>query len=187
MSKIAVPVMRSIVTDDEFGGFRITIRPSLRRAVAFWCGLAVWTCGVLFTVRSIVSSPSRLTFEAITPLLYWLAAGVFISLFALLNGIVREVIKIDGKRLVLRKELGLFTTERAFELADIRNRRPWRFNDDSGGSRPPDRVAFDHKRRTFHFGASLSEQEVLRLIKTIQTKVSIREDWNEVEPLPVVR
>ena len=51
----------------------------------------------------------------------------------------------------------------------------------------PNTVGFDHKGRTYHFGASLSEQEVLRLVKTIRLKVSIREDWSEVEPLPVVK
>ena len=98
---------------------------------------------------------------------------------------VREVIKIEGKSLVLGKEFAVFTKERIYELAEVRNLRPMRWNDDAQGQGRPDMVGFDYKGRTYHFGASLSEQEVLRLIKTIRLKVAIRDDWSEVEPLPV--
>jgi hypothetical protein len=187
MPEITAPVMRSVITDDEFGGFRITIRPTVGTRLAFWCALAVWGIGVLLTLRSIVNSPARLTLEGIKPLGFWLAIGVFIWFFAVFKGIIREVIKIEGKSLILRKELAVFSKDRIFQLVDVRNLRPMRWNDDSHGSRRPDTVAFDHKGRTYHFGAGLSEQEVLRLIKTIRLKFAIREDWSEVEPLPVVK
>jgi hypothetical protein len=103
----------------------------------------------------------------------------------MVNGLFREVIRIDGKSLVLRKEFGLWAKERIFEVADVRNLRPIRWNDGVQGVARSDRVGFDCNGRTYQFGARLSEQEVLRLIKTIRLKVSIREDWSEVEPLPV--
>jgi hypothetical protein len=187
MAKITAPVIRSVITDDEFGGFRITISPSVKTQAAFWCGVAVWNCGVLLTLRSIVNSPARLTIDGIKPLGVWLAIGMFIWLFALLKGIIREVIIIEGKSLILRKEFAGCSRSRTLELAAVKNLRPMRWNDDGHWQRPPDMVGFDYKGRNYHIGASLSEQEVLRLIKTIRLKVAIRDDWSEVEPLPVVR
>jgi hypothetical protein len=187
MFEIAGAVMRSVITDDEFGGFRITIRPSVRTQIASWGGVAICVCGMIFTVRSILSSPSRLTVGGIKPLGIWLAVGMFICFLGMHNGLFREVIKIAGKSLVLRKEFGFLTSERIFEVADVRNLRPIRWNDGALGMAMSDRVGFDYMGRTYQFGARLSEQEVLRLIKTIRLKVSIREDWSEVEPLPVVK
>jgi hypothetical protein len=187
VAEITAPVIRSVITDDEFGGFRITIRPSRGTRLGFWCGLAGWGCCTLLTLHASAISRASLTFESLKPLGFWLVVGAFIGLFGVIRGMVREVIKIEGKSLILRKEFAAFTKERAFELAEVRNLRPMRWNDDGHGQRRPDTVGFDYKGRTYHFGASLSEQEVLRLIKTIRLKVSIREDWSEVDPLPVVK
>jgi hypothetical protein len=186
MAEVAAPVMRSVVTDDEFGGFRITIPPSRGTRLGFWCGVAGWACCMLLTLRSTVVSPAHLTFEGLKPLGFWLIVGAFIGLFAVLRGLVREMIKIEGKSLVLRKEVAAFSKDRVFELTAVRNLRPMRWNGDAQGQGRPDMVGFDYKGRTYHFGTSLSEQEVLRLIKTIRLKVPIREDWSEVDPLPVV-
>jgi hypothetical protein len=187
MAEVAAPVMRSVVTDDEFGGFRITIRPSRGTRLGVWCGLAGWGLCMLLTLRSTAISPVRLTFEGLKPLGFWLVVGAFIGLFGVIRGMVREVIKIEGKSLVLRKEFAAFSKERIFEMAAVRNVRPMRWNGDAQGQGRPNTVGFDYKGRTYHFGTSLSEQEVLRLIKTIRLKVSIREDWSEVEPLPVAK
>ena len=62
-----------------------------------------------------------------------------------------------------------------------------RTNERGIGRQQPDSVAFDHKGRMYRFGINLSEQEVLRMIKTIHLKVLIREDWSDVEPLPVLK
>ena len=185
MAKITAPVMRSVLTDDEFGGFRITIPPSVRTQVAFWCAVAIWNCGVFLTLRSIVNSPARFTLDGLKPLGFWLAIGMFIWFFAVVKGMIRELIIIEGKSLMMRNEFAGFCKNRTFELAAVRNLRPMRWNGDAQGQGRPDMVSFDYKGRTYRFGASLSEQEVLRLIKTIRLKVPIRDDWSEVEPLPV--
>ena len=58
MDKINAPVTRSVLTDDEFDGFRITILPSRGTRLGFWCGLAGWGCCMLLTLRSTVVSPA---------------------------------------------------------------------------------------------------------------------------------
>ena len=112
---------------------------------------------------------------------------MFLWFFAVLKGMIRETLIIAGKSLELRKEFAGFSKVRTFELADVRNLRPIRLNDDHHQRRTPDSVAFDYKGRIYRFGIDLSEQEVLRLVKTIRNKVLIREDWAEVEPLPVLK
>jgi hypothetical protein len=186
MAQVAAPVLRSVITDDEFGGFRITISPSYRTRLVFWGVVALWGCGVVLAQRSIAGSLASLTLQGLKPLGFWLCALFLIWLFAALNGMVRELMIIDGKSLTLRKEFAWFVKERRFELAEVRNLRPIRTNEGGNGRPRPDSVAFDHEGRTYRFGISLSEQEVLRLIKTIRLKVLIRDDWSEVEPLPVM-
>jgi hypothetical protein len=187
MGEIAAPVIRSTVTDDEFGGFRITIPGSDGARLAFGIGFAVWGFVLALTLWSFVTSQKRITFEEIKFYGGWTAIGVFMGLFALSKGIAREVIIIEGKSLVLRKEFTVFSKARTFELAQVRNLRPMRSQDEYNTGRRPDMVAFDHNRRTYRFGHGLSEQEFMRLIKTIRSRFPIRDDWNDVEPLPVVR
>jgi hypothetical protein len=110
-----------------------------------------------------------------------------IGLVAVAKGIVREVIMIEGKLLVLRREFAGFSRVRAYELAQVRNLRPMRSLEEHHGVRGADTVAFDHNGRTCRIGHGLSEQEVMRLVKTIRSRFPIGDDWSEVEPLPVVR
>jgi hypothetical protein len=47
-------------------------------------------------------------------------------------------------------------------------------------------VAFDSGGRTHHFGVGLSENEVARLVKTIRQRFPIKDEPDDVEPLPVL-
>ena len=126
-----------------------------------------------------------MTFEQIKFLGTWAMIGVFIGSVAATMRVARELIIIEGKSLVLRKELAFFSKSRTFALAEVRNLRPMPWSE-YHGQRHPDMVAFDHKSRTYRFGKGLSEQEIMRLIKTIQSRFPIPEAWNDVEPLPVL-
>jgi len=134
MAQVAAPVLRSVITDDEFGGFRITLSPSYRTRLVYWGIVALWGCGVVLAQRSIAGSLASLTLQGLKPLGFWLCALFLIWLFAALNGMVRELMIIDGKSLTLRKEFAWFVKERRFELAEVRNLRPIRTNE--GGERP---------------------------------------------------
>jgi hypothetical protein len=187
MAEIASPIIRSTVTDDEFGGFRIVIpaRENVRRV--FGLALAVWILVMALALWSSVTSPRPMTLEGIKFYGVWTVIGSLVVLIPAAMGIAREMIVIEGKSLVLRKDIAGFSKTRTFELTALRNLRPIASSDDSHPGRRPDQIAFDHNGRTYRFGRGLSEHEVMRLIKTIRARFPIRDAWEDVEPLPVVK
>jgi hypothetical protein len=178
---------RSIVSDDEFRGFRIVIPPSRTAWVVFACGVAIWVMIMAFELSSIRSAPGRARGEGITSLVVTGAIGLGLGSLTAAAALRRDTVIIEGKSLLLRKEFATFRKERAFELGEIRNLRPALVDSPSGNRHRPSSVAFDYKGETYQFGCALSEPEVMRLIKTIRTRFPIRDDWNEAEPLPVIR
>jgi hypothetical protein len=181
MDRTTSPVIRSIVTDDEFGGFRITIPPS----ETLWpggCLSAVLTPGFAFAVLYIVSDPGHNLRGGLTMLGVFTVIGLLIGGSLIHSWTHREVITIESKALVVRSESVGFARSRTFDLAGLRNLRPGRI-----GDRGANAVLFEQGRQTRHFGSGLSEQELVRLVKTIRSRLPIRDDWNDVEPLPFVK
>jgi len=185
MTEITATKIRSTITDDEFGGFRITIPPSEGVRWGYGCALALWGFVMIFTLYYVATSPAHLRLGGLKFLVTCTLFGIFIGLIAAANGILREVVIIEGKQLVMRKEFAILSKERAFELAEVRNLRPLQQNESYAGVYRPKSVGFDYKGRTYHFGEHLSEHEIARLIKTIRSRFPIRDDWREVDPLPV--
>jgi hypothetical protein len=187
VAQITPPVIRSTVTDDEFGGFRITIPAPVRGRYACGCALAVWPVLAALALFYTVSDPDHTAADGLKFLLFWAVVGLL-----LVSGLVyamtwRSVLMIEGKTLVLRSEFAGLSRARAFDLADVRNLRPTRLGDRRVGiENQPCALAFDHGGRTHHFGVGLSEYEVNRLVKTIRTRYRIPDDWDDVEPLPVI-
>jgi hypothetical protein len=179
--------VRSIITDDEFGGFRITVPASAKARAIAGIGLAVWICVFVFTLRNLDSRPASSNFEPIKILFLWTAGGITLGAVGVTGYLHRDTVIIEGKSLVLRKEFAFFHNERTFELSEIRNLRPAPLDDPSGAKHHPTSITFDHKGETYQFGCALSEPEVMRLVKTIRSRFPIRDDWNEAEPLPVIR
>ncbi len=186
MAEIAAPVIESTVTDDEFGGFRITIPARKRVQRAFAIVFAIWGLVLGLALWATVTSPRPMTDEGIKFFGFWAVVGAFLGFVAASTRITREVIIIEGKQLVFRKELAGLSRTRTFDLAALRNLRPMQSHDEYHARRRPDAVAFDHNGRTYRFGHRLSEQEVMRLIKTIRSKYPIRDAWDDAEPLPVI-
>ncbi len=183
--------VRSIVTDDEFGGFRITIPPSAKAWMGSGIAMAVWALVMWLTVLGLSQRPLSGNVEGVKFFFIWLMFGLGFVLLAGTNWLRRDTVIIEGKSLILRKEFALFRKERIFELGDVRNLRPAP-PDHQDGPRGDARlrssaVAFDYRTKTYQFGDGLSEGEVMRLIKTIRERFPIRDDWKEAEPLPVVR
>jgi hypothetical protein len=185
------PDVRSVVTDDEFGGFRITIPPAAKARVACGIALGTWAVAMGLTMLGLSSRPLHGNFEGIKFFLILLMFGLGFVFIAGTNWLRRDTVIIEGKSLILRKEFSVFRKERMFELSGVRNLRPVpSFNSD--GARPEGRrrlssVAFDYETKTYQFGFGLSESEVMRLIQTIRERFPIRDDWKEAQPLPVSR
>ena len=186
MAKIDAPVLRSVITDDEFGGFRISLSPTKRTRIACSIAVLIWVCSILLTLRYMTNSSGSLSFQSLKPLGFLLCIAPFLWFIGGESMLDEILIIADGKSLELRKEFAGFRKVRTFDLASVRNLRPNRANGDPHRHEAPDSLAFEHKGRMYRFGINLSEQEVLRLVKTIRTKVQIRDDWAEVEPLPVL-
>jgi hypothetical protein len=183
--------VRSIVTDDEFGGFRITIPPTAKAWMGSGIVLAVWILVMGLTLLGLSHKPLSGNTEGIKFFLILLMFGLAFVLAAGTNWLRRDTVIIEGKSLILRKEFALFRKERIFELGEVRNLRPappMHRDGPRGEARlRSSAVAFDYRTKTFQFGVGLSEGEVMRLIKTIRERFPIRDDWKEAEPLPVVR
>jgi len=186
--------IRSTVTDDEFGGFRITIpAASLAARRGFGYGLIGWAAGtallMVVTVCYLLSdmAPHGSASGGTGLLFLWVVTGM------LGGGLVhattsREVVTIDGKFLALRKELAGLHFSRTFGMAAIRNLRPARVvGERKRYGHYPSAVSFDHGGATHYFGVGLSEAEVLRLIKTLRQRFRIPDDLDDAEPLPVIQ
>jgi hypothetical protein len=176
--------MRSIITDDpEFGGFRITIPATEGSGCPFGCVVALWAfvevLGVLYTF----SGPDRFSWGAIALLVVWAAIGLVIVYSGAYARVLREIVMIDGKTLVLRTECAGHSCDRKFDLAEVRNLRPDHVGD---FSERRNMVGFDHGGGRYGFGVGLSEHEIVRLVKTIQLRFPIRDDWTDAEPLPII-
>ena len=183
--------VRSIVTDDELGGFRITIPPSAGDWMGTGVVLAIWVLVTGVTLLGLSRRPVSGNLEEITFSVVILVFGLAFALMAGTTWLRWDTMFIEGKSLILRKEYCVFRKERMLELSKVRNLRPAP-PDDSHFSRGeargrPSAVAFDYETKTYQFGFGLSESEVMRLIKTIRERFPIRDDWKEAEPLPVSR
>jgi hypothetical protein len=183
MAETKPPDIRSVITDDEFGGFRITIPPSSGGGCCGGCVFALWALVMAFALLFIASDPAaNLTRQSVAVLGILLAIGLCFGIVFAAAATAREVLMIEGKTLVLRREVLGFCRQRNFELAEVRNLRAQRTEVQgklAGGAS----VAFDHGGRTYHFGSGLSLDEARRLVKTIRARFPIRDDWDNVEPL----
>jgi hypothetical protein len=180
--------IRSIVTDDEFGGFRITIPPTARAQARARIILRTWLLVVSVDLILLAARPISKNAGAILFLFLSLMVGAALAIEAAVGWLRRDVIIFDAKSVTVRKEFLFFRKERWFELKEIRNLRPALSLSRINISGRPSEVAFDMERGGTHqFGYGLSELEVARLVKTIRDRFPIRDDWKEVEPLPIAR
>jgi hypothetical protein len=201
-----LPINRVAITDDEIGGFRITI--PAQRNIPMLLFLAIWLCGwaigeVMVPIDALVGLTSGQGKmgggEGLLLLLvwfpFWTVAGLVIMFALWWNLAGREVVILSDGALVVRREVGSLQRSRSFDLAGVRNLRyaPLVYNFFSmsgswgyqlqilgvgGGT-----VAFDHGGKTHRFGIGLSEIEANRLVTTIKQSYKIADDG--VEPLPV--
>jgi hypothetical protein len=177
--------IRSIVTDDEFGGFRITIPQAARARARARTVLIIW---LLVVGMDLIVLACTRNAGAVVFLFACLLVGVSIAREAATGWVRRDIIIFDGKSLTVRKEFLIFRSERWFELKEIKNLRPATADHGNRAVGPPSEVVFDLERGGTHrFGYRLSELEVARLVKTIRDRFPIRDDWKEVEPLPIAR
>jgi hypothetical protein len=177
--KEATPVIQSTITDDEFGGFRVTIPPRGKLgipALVLCISLLVVYVGLL---SHLIQSVLCFSITA--------ACSAFVLLRALTGW---EVVTLDGKTLSLRRYIAGISRARPFELSQVRNLRPIRNSQQQPHQRDQlqsNSVAFEYGSKTYHFGKGLSEIEVIRLVKTLRQRFRFKDDVDDAEPLPIIR
>lgn len=172
------------MTDDEFGGFRVTIPAREGGRCAYGCGAGAAGAMMAFMLLIAVGSPKENTLSALVFACLLGVVVLFLGYACLYAWTGREVLIIDGKTLTLRHEFAGSASDRLFELAEITNLRPRRTDDPTYYHA----VVFEYGGQIHGFGAGLTEHEVLRLVKTIRSRYAIRDkdDWSDAEPLPVI-
>lgn len=198
-----IPEIRTRITEDDFGGFRITI-PSLRKwpMILF---LMVWLCGWAFGEFAVGSQLFAWVITGVAPrggggffLVIWITLWTFAGFYTCSvlgwNLAGREAIVLGDEAITLTRQVGWLRRSRWVDLAGVRNLRyaPDLYRR-SGNQIPMPSpwngcgvVAFDHGSTTYRFGDQLPEIEARRLIATIQERFKIPED-RDFSPLPVSR
>jgi hypothetical protein len=195
--------IRTRITEDEFGGFRIII-PSLRN----WSTslfLMVWLCGWAFGEVMVgtqlvtwaltgVGPKGGIGFFLVFWVTFWTIGGFHAFTVLSWNLAGREVIVLGDEAITLTRQVGWLRRSRWLDLAVVRNLRYAPEMHRRSRNRTPipspwsglGVVAFDHGSTTYRFGDNLSEIEARRLIATIQERFKIPED-RDYQPLPVTR
>ncbi len=190
------------VTEDEFGGLRVTIGP--RRAVPtalyqfMWC--IAWVAGEFYLLFKLFDAELAKA-EAIHQVLMMICVvfftylGFMVIRVWLLNLFGREILILGETQLEIRTEImGPIGGIEVFERPSLRNLRYSPTAPDgriSGSFRNRmanglvGTVAFDWRGKTYRFGAGLSETDAKRLILTIRNYFPIEDD--ALEPFPVTR
>lgn len=190
---------RVTVTEDEFGGLRVTVGPRRRLSIALF--LTIWCCGwalgeILVPYSFVTGGMKGASAPASLFLSVWLCFWTYAGISALyiwgMNLFGREVVVLGGSQLELRTEVGPIVRSRSLDLDGARNLRysppgtntrpATSFTDTMGMSGS---LAFDHGGKTYRFGAGLSETDSKRLILTIQKYFPIEEE--PLQPFPITR
>lgn len=197
--------MRTTVTEDEFGGLRVEIRPkanwpirlTLILLTGFWIALAG-----LFTYLAWKKPEQTSAGHLIGLLVFWLCGLACFIFMNLLLYAGREVIRMDDETVQVGRAIGRHQRSRSFEATRVSGLRyapgfdPSGFRLDSltiswyqveSGV-----IAFDDgpvdgfPPRICRFGDQLDEEESSRLLATIRLRYKFP-DQRPAEPLPILR
>jgi hypothetical protein len=178
--KVSLPRARATVLD-EAGVLRISI-PAKRRwflilSLILW--LSMWLYAGIAATGTQITREGEPPFFRLIWLVFW-AAGSLFALYALLWMLAgREVVRVAGSEISLRREILGLGRSREFDAAAVRNFRssvvpfnPWdpssalMFWGLGGGT-----ITFDYGPRTYRFGAGLDEAEAKSLAVMIGSRI----------------
>jgi hypothetical protein len=171
------PWLRSVVTDDEFGGFRIVIPNKCATPL-----MLVIMAGVLSVLGLFLLFETVEGTELLWALAVWLLFQPILVFSTAMSAWGWEEFQVVEKAIVLRRGIGPLCYSRLqFEPSEVRNLH---YIERRGGEAPYG-IRFRARRRNHYFGRVLSRHESLRVIKTIRLKVLIPDDDEGVDPLPI--
>jgi hypothetical protein len=166
--------MHSTITS-QAGDLRISIplKGNGYRILLFSVRLAGWLCGWTFVVSTLLfvkpsgvpdgAQPGKLLFWMI--LIVFFTGGGVAACIALLRLVLgRDIVRIDYRRLTLRREIFGVGSTKHYRLGDVGN---FRFQPDEEQYREG-RIAFDCSSETIGFGNALDEAEANQLFAAIK-------------------
>lgn len=164
---------RSTITDTP-EGLRIDIAAGpLRRTFLGFVGtwLAFWNLAALAAALRLVPGESGEVATGWRFALVWLVGDAMAlpPFLWYLGG--RQVIRIDGRTLTIRREVFGIGRSRSYDLGGIRELRASSEGLEDGSS-----VAFDHEGRRRRFGAFLPEAEAEHLVGAIRARFDLPDD-----------
>lgn len=176
---------RSTITEDG-RELRIVIPPRrnwfLLLFLSAWLGLWILTqVTVPFQLLETRVFSREMWFLAIW-LLMWTLGSVVALYIWLWNLTGREIVVVDGRDLVLKRDLLGFGRERAYDLAHVANLRvssvPSIYLDPKAGLHlwgiGGGLLAFDYGAKTYRFGNSIDEAEANLLLRSITERIGGR-------------
>ena len=172
---------RCQVTDDEYGGFRVTIRPR-GFGVLSYVGLCVLITAVILGTLKCLNEGSNVAVTA-AAVAFLVLTGLLLGMLIVFRATCFEIVMIDGKTLEIRSEWAFGAFSETFGLGEIRNLRvvcPTAENEVT-----LQYAAFDRGRMVHRFASGLSTHELSRLVKTILVRFPIKNDQDDIKPLPV--
>ena len=169
MTSLEAPARMRSTMAEESGVVRVRI--PARRSWFVGLFLAAWLCGWLAgevaALRALLVPGSSARPPVTTFMLVWIAGwtvgGAFAVYTWIWNAFGHEVVELDGRALIIRREpIGLPPAKR-YDVLQVRNLRVVSFDsslwsrDSSGGIRGGP-LAFDYGAKTVRFGAGIDEE-----------------------------
>ncbi len=176
------PGSRVTVTQDKSSGLKITVAPArsdlitLNFLVGLWLAVLVGTCMWLARAVGIIN----VSVGWVVLLFVWTMLG---PVFANARGRAKtafETILIDSRAITVHSGNKSKSVTRRYDVVRVRNLRYLDPNEIRSGA-----VGFNHDEVVVGFAAGISRLEAIRLIKTIRLRFRIRDDIDDVDPLPV--
>jgi hypothetical protein len=182
VTALVAPVRMRSTMAEENGVVRVRI--PARRSWLLGAFLAVWLCGWLVgevvTLRSAFGARGGARAPPVPFLLFWIAgwtAGGAFTMYAWIwNAFGREVIELDGRALIIRREPIGLPPRKEYDLLQVRNLRVvpfdgslWSNRDSYGGIRGGP-LAFDYGAETVRFGTGIDEAEARMILESVRTR-----------------
>ncbi|HEX9574576.1 MAG TPA: hypothetical protein VF994_10795 [Myxococcales bacterium] len=182
MTALVAPARMRSTMAEENGVVRVRI--PARRNWFLGLFLVVWLCGWLageiLTLRSAFGARGGARAPPTPFLLLWIAGwtvgGAFAVYAWIWNAFGREVIELDGRALIFRREPIGLPPRKEYDLLHVRNLRVvpfdgsiWSGRESFAGMRGGP-LAFDYGAKTVRFGAGVDEAEARMILDSIRTR-----------------
>lgn len=127
-----------------------------------WVGMTYWM--LIFLIRDVIMTGARFAFVLATIVLIWLVIWYFVGRMLLRRwqyfAAVQEILFINKERLTIWRPVAVWGGTEAFDMHYV---RPFYMSDRHHCP------TFDYGNQKVYLGASLTEEEAQRLIKTLNT------------------